>query len=727
MSQEVTPPAEPPTPREPLFSEFPAPQAGAWRALAEEQLGGAPFDKKLVNQTPEGIAIQPIYTRDDTAGRDAAGTLPGQDGYRRGTAAGGYHAERWQIAQELPYGTAKEFNEAAHNDLMRGQTALNILLDIATMAGRDPDQAEAGEVGACGVSLCHVRDWITALNGIYVEYLPVHIQAGPTALAVAAPYLAAVKQQGKPLADLRGSFEVDPLGTLARSGSLPGPLDSLYDQMAALTAWAEANAPQLQTVGVSTMPYHGAGASAVEELAAALGTGVAYLRALQKRGLAVDTIAPRMRFSLAIGPKVFVEIAKFRAARQLWAKVVEAFGGNEASRKLHLHARTGLYTKTVNDPYVNMLRTTTEAFSAVVGGVESMHTGPFDEIVRVPDTFSRRIARNTQVILDEECDLWRVVDPAGGSYYIERLTDEIAEGAWKQFQAIEKAGGMLAALADETVQQQIDATAAERQKRFGQRRDVLVGTNMYPLGKEKPLDPRHPDYSALQQQRATELQSYRDSGSPEQDQAALAALQQLTDAEDLKRSEIVDTAMAAATAGATVGEIGRALSRDGKQTEVKPLRFRRLAEPYEQMRAACAAFADANSGHPPKVFLANIGPLRRHKLRADFSRDFFSVAGFEVVYSKGYDDADAAAEAVNLSGAHVVVICGTDDDYPAWVPALCPAIKGLVPDAQLILAGHPGDHEAAYREAGLDDFIFVKTDNYRFLADLLKQQGVLKG
>lgn len=337
---------------------------------------------------------------------------------------------------------------------------------------------------------------------------------------------------------------MDPLGQLARDGRLPRDLDGIHDVMAQLTAWAQANAPQLQTITVQGNPYHNGGASATQELAFALATAVEYLRAMQARGLSVDDAAPRFRFALSIGSNFFMEIARLRAARLLWAKIVQAFGGNAESQKMRIHARTSAWNQTVYDPHVNLLRGTTEAFSAVVGGCDSLHISPFDELVRVPDDFSRRVARNTHTVLSEETHITHTVDPAGGSWYVETLTDAVARQTWAIFQEVEKQGGMTKTLLAGWPQSQIADTAAKRAANIAKRKDIFVGTNMYPNMKETRIEPASVDAWAVQTERTTSINQFRATADANQKQAALDALAKAG-------TNSVDAAIQAALAGAS--------------------------------------------------------------------------------------------------------------------------------------------------------------------------------
>ena len=410
----------------PLFSDFPAQTYEDWRKTIDKALKGASFEKKFVTRTYEGIDLQPLYWLEDSQALPQVNALPGFAPYVRSTELLGYVGKPWEVCQELTCSTPEAFNLALRADLERGQNAVNLVLDRPTRLGIDADQAAASAVGQGGVSISSVADLDQALAGVDLAKTPVFIQSNTTALPLAAFLVALAKQRGNPPASLQGCIGMDPLGALAREGSLPRPLERIYDSMAGLTAWAAVNAPGLQTVAVQGHPYHEGGGNTVQELAFALATAVEYLRAMQACGLAVNTVAPRIRFALSIGSQFFMEVARLRAARLLWAKIVKAFGGAEQAQKMVIYARTSAWNKTVCDPYVNMLRTTVEAFAGVVGGVNSLHVSPFDEVIRTPDEFSRRIARNTHTILREESHIPRTIDPAGGSWYVETLTDALA-------------------------------------------------------------------------------------------------------------------------------------------------------------------------------------------------------------------------------------------------------------------------------------------------------------
>ncbi|MCA9962144.1 MAG: acyl-CoA mutase large subunit family protein, partial [Anaerolineales bacterium] len=428
---------------DPLFADFHTATYDEWYETTVASLKGKPF-AKLIAHTYEDIDLRPLYRAEDIADLPYLDNLPGQFPYLRGTNADGYLAQPWLIAQEIADGTPQAFNEALLRDLARGQTAVNLIPDSRTQQGLDPQQAAAGQNG---VSLSSVADLAAAFAGVNLVETPVFIRAGSGALSLAALLLAYAQQSGVDLAALRGSLEADPLGELAQHGVLPLPLEKAFAELALLVQGTAEFAPNLQAITVHGYPYADGGASAVQELAFVLATAVSYLRELQKHDLDVETMAASMQVAFSIGGDFFMEIAKLRAARMLWAQMIAAFGGGDAAQKLTLHGRTQRYNKTLTDAYVNMLRGTTEAFAAAVGGVDSLHVAPFDEeIAPVGENsrrefsrreFSRRIARNAQIILQEEANLTKLIDPAGGSWYVEWLTDQVAQRAWALFQEVE--------------------------------------------------------------------------------------------------------------------------------------------------------------------------------------------------------------------------------------------------------------------------------------------------
>ena len=386
-----------------------------------------------------------------------------------------------------------------------------------------------------------------------------------------------------------------------------------------------------------------------------------------------------------------------------------------------IHVRTALFNKTVCDPYVNLLRTTAEAFSAVLGGVDSLHVGPFDDAFRLTDDFSRRIARNTQLILQKEAQLAKVVDPAGGSWYVESLTEQLARKAWSQFQEVEKQGGLFKSLSAGYPQDEIEKIAKQRMANTATRRDVIVGTNLYPNVGEPQLEARQVDFKAVYEKRSKAISHFRTSDANFDDTVVLDKLSALLKA---KGSTVVDACVDAILSGATLGEITRTLrSGDSKSPTVKPLKPFRLAEQFEKLRKNADDYL-AKTGARASIFLANMGPIKQHKARADFASTFVQVGGFDVINPKGFADAEAAAKAAVESGAPIVVICSTDETYPDLVPAITKAVKAAKPETVVLLAGYPTDQIENFKQAGVDDFIHVRANCHDLLTQL--QAKVLK-
>jgi methylmalonyl-CoA mutase len=700
-----------------LLAEFPATSYEDWRKLVEAELKGAPFDKKMLTSTYEGITLKPIYRREDVAKLPHVNSLPGFAPFVRGSTASGYVKQPWAVSQEIACGSPTEFNHAARNSVSHGLSALNIVLDRATRDGHDPDWAQPKDVGLGGLSIAALPDLERALEGIDLEKTSLFVRSGASALPFAALLIALTKKRGKSPAKLQGCIEMDPLSVLAHEGRLPQSIECAYREMAALTRWAATNAPKLQTVCVHSRAWHEAGGNAVQELAYTLATGVEYLRQLNIHGIDINTAAPRIRFAITVGENFFMEIAKLRAFRMLWSRAVVAAVGNEESQKVSLHVRTSRWNKTVVDPYNNLLRNTVEAFAGVLGGCDSMQVGAFDEVTRLPDDFSLRVARNTQLVLQKECDLDHVIDPAGGSWYIETITSELATKAWAAFQDVEKIGGMQAALQAGVPQKAVGSMAEERIKAVMKRRDSIVGVNQYANPTEKPLEVPATDNKAFYNRRSQQIASHRTSLDDAENQFVLSCLTAMVGP---KGADNVDLCIDAVTAGATLGEITRAIRiTDSPFASITPVCLTRAAAPIEGLRAKMNA-----QPHAAEVFLCNMGSLKEHKARADFSRGFFSVGGYDVISPTGFKTPAEAVVAFAKSNARVAVICSTDENYPALVPALVSGIRRQRPNALIVLAGYPTDQIEAHKKAGVDEFIHIKADAYEVLSRIHKQLGI---
>lgn len=687
-----------------LLAEFPPHTYDQWHEAAETLLKGAPFEKLLVSKTYEDITIQPIYRREDIADLKHRKDLPGSGTLVRGSRSGGFLKAGWEVSQELCECKPEEVNALIHQGMNGGQTELNILLGDVTANGYDKDQTEKQ---VCGLDLENLEDMEVALDGVALDSISTFWRSGAGSVPVAALFFAVARKQGIALKDLRGCFDIDPLSSLGRYGHLRQNLKTRLDHMAALTKFAINNVPQMQTICVQGNLYHNSGASATQELAYIISTAVCYIEKMKKRGIEPADLLPRMRVSLSVGSDYFMEIAKIRATRWLWSKMAEAYGVEDAS--VYIHARTSLWNKTCYDAHTNMLRVTSEAFAAVVAGVDGMHVGPYDEVAGKTDEFSRRIARNIHVILREECGLDQVIDPAGGSNYIEWLTDQIAGKSWGMFQEIDAAGGMIVALEDGSIQKQIDATYQQKRQNVRRRKDSIVGANMYP-----DLTKGRLDTSARSSCNCKDK-----TADKRKDVSALAAIVPSAEA------EMVAQAIAAAEQGATVGQIGHATGvHEGRTFNIHQVPQRRAAEEYEALRDASAAYEE-KTGSAPTILQLNMGPSRRYRLRADWTASFFEAGGFKIEGSNDFDDNAAAVAALADSPATIAVITSDDDTYAECVESLAKAVKAAKPDVTLLVAGAPGDKEAAWREAGVDDFVNVRVNNYEMNQQLLQGAGVI--
>jgi len=481
------------------------------------------------------------------------------------------------------YPTAAEVNAALRSDLERGQTSVYLPLDRATRLGLDADKADPSAVGLGGLSLSSIADLRMALNGVDLALTPLHIEADLGLAAVLALCIAVAEKSGVPADHLHGAIAADPFGVLLLHGNLPFGLTAAFDRLYLTASWSAKHTPGLRTIAVRSRVYHDAGADAVQELACAIASGVEYVRAMLQRGMTIDDAAQQVWFSLSSGTQFFLEVAKFRAARLLWATAVNAFGGSDAAQKMHVHIRTSALTVTAVDPYVNMLRATTEALAGGVGGCDSMHVGYFDEAVRLPDEFSRRIARNTQIILQAEAHIPKVIDPAGGSWYVESLTDEIAERAWKLFQEIEASGGMGSAILRGDIQEQIHRVAMQRADGVARRKDPIIGVTAYANAAEVPLGDRGEVRAVVQAQRADEVRAYRTHRDSSSSAAAVARIAgRLKEGPGGLMAALID----AARHEATVGELMRAIAPPSgdEPVSVPPLQPTRLAAAFEALQ-----------------------------------------------------------------------------------------------------------------------------------------------
>ena len=579
-----------------LFSEFAPASYEEWLAAASDSLPDKDL-ARLIKRSYEDLPIHPLPHRQDLAGISHMDAPPGQFPYVRGTHADGYRSRVWRFAQDIGQSDLHRFNQALVQALANGQTA--IYLD-----GRP--------------SLNRLADLEIAFADIDLTQYPLLIQAANAGklYQCLGAYL-----KGDALRQLHGCLGADPLRTLLRSGSIGA---DAFERMAAWVQLATRQSPRLDAIAIATDVYHDAGASAVQEAALAMATAVTYIREMLERGLDVDAVAGKMWFFMRVGENFFMEIAKFRAVRMMWAQIVDAFGGGTAAQKIKLHAGSSRRNKTRHDAYVNMLRVTTEAMAAALGGADSLQIAPFDDPLGESSEFSRRIARSLHFILQEEVKLADLIDPAGGAWHIEKLTDQLAKSAWNMFQQIEGRGGLLDALQAGSVQTQIAAVADRRHQDLAEGRAALIGSSKYPN-----LDESLPEVHDWPAQ----------SG---------------------------------------------AVSDSGERIQVEPLQARRLAVPYEELRHNAEMYRRQN-GRRPRIFLASLGQAAGENC-ADSLRELYAPGGFEIIDRGSYDTVESALEAVIGSHADAVVVCASGRQANVLASEYVRALKAQQPALPVILA-----------------------------------------
>lgn len=666
-----------------LAAGFPETSYADWLAAAEKALKRADVEKALATRTYEGFALKPLYTRErDAAGADPSG-LPGVAPFTRGADAAGRTVGGWDMRQTHTHPDLDETNAAIREDLENGATSAALRLDEAIRTGNAAAGAASVSVATDGLPLHGLEAWQSLLTGLDSAHLQVAIQAGAGFLPVAAMLTAA----GGPAPGSR--LGADPLGTLTAQGSLPQGLEQALADMADLAAYTDAHHPHAAAVTVDASAYDTAGASESQTLAAAMATGVAYLRAMVDAGMGVDAACRQIVFTLPLGPDQFFAIAKLRAARKLWARITEVAGASEKARAARIDAVTANRNLAERDPYTNLLRTALSCFAAAVGAADSITVAPYDAALGgISDPFARRVARNTQLLLAEESNLHRVMDPGGGSLFLEDLTAKLAQAAWAQFQEIEAAGGMAAALQSGLVAAKIGDTWAAREKNLASRRDPLTGVSEFPnLAEDLPETPE-PDLAAIRNSVAACFTGKSVSLPP------------------AGQGERTAAAIAAAKDGASVADLMQAIGVSA--TTVEPLPRRRFGEAFEALRSQSDRHLKQH-GNRAAIFLANLGGLATYTPRATFARNAFEAGGLQPIDKGGFESADALAEAFKASGAKLAVLCSSDKRYEADAEAAARALKAAG-CSWLALAGAPGDKADAYTAAGIDDFVRMGGD-----------------
>jgi methylmalonyl-CoA mutase len=654
--------------------------------------------------TPEGIAVKPIYSEQDLAGLDFLNTYPGKAPFLRGPYPAMYAAQPWTIRQYAGFSTAEDSNAFYRRNLAAGQKGLSIAFDLATHRGYDSDHPRvAGDVGMAGVAIDSIYDMRTLFSGIPLNQMSVSMTMNGAVLPVLALYIVAAEEQGVPHEKLSGTIQNDILKEfMVRNTYIypPGPSLRIISDIFAFTS---AEMPKFNSISVSGYHMQEAGATQDLELAYTLADGVEYVRAGLKAGLTIDQFAPRISFFWAIGMNYFMEIAKLRAARMLWAKLIKPFNPEDPrSLSLRTHCQTSGWSLAAQDVFNNVARTMIEAMAATQGQTQSLHTNALDEALALPTDFSARIARNTQIVLQQEAGATRIVDPWGGSFYVERLTYELARKAWGHIEEVEALGGMAKAIEAGIPKLHIEEAAAKTQARIDSGAQSVIGVNKYPPTNETPIDVLKIDNSAVRTRQIEKLQRLK----AERDPAALQkALDALTRAADRGNGNLLALAIDAARAKATVGEISSALEKvfGRHRAEIKAITgvYKRevgMTGAVERVRIAVEEF-EAAEGRRPRLLVAKIGQ-DGHDRGQKVIASAFADLGFDVDIGPLFATPSEAARQAVENDVHILGVSSLAAAHLTLVPELKAELAKQGRDDIMIVVGGvvpPQDYEALMR------------------------------
>ncbi|MEZ4448506.1 MAG: methylmalonyl-CoA mutase [Nannocystaceae bacterium] len=639
--------------------------------------------------TPEGIDVAPLHGPDDLAGIDV-GTLPGFDPFTRGPYATMYARRPWTIRQYAGFSTAEASNAFYRQNLALGQKGLSIAFDLATHRGYDSDHPRVvGDVGMAGVAIDSILDMRILFDRIPLDQISVSMTMNGAVLPIMALYIVAAEEQGVATKALSGTIQNDILKEfMVRNTYIYPPAPSLRI-IADIFAYTAKNMPRFNSISVSGYHMQEAGATADLELAYTLADGLEYVRTGVGAGLDVDAFAPRISFFFGIGMKLWMEVAKLRAARRLWSRLMAGVGARaEKSRMLRTHCQTSGWSLAAQDPYNNVARTLIEALAATLGGTQSLHTNAFDEALALPSVFSARIARNTQIFLQEEAGIPRIVDPLGGSYHVEWLTHALAERAWAQIQEIEALGGMARAIEDGLPKLRIEEAAARTQARIDSGAQTVVGVNRH-RAEGPSVDVLVVDNTAVREAQIARLRQLRAERDPVAVRQALAALSRCAAGEP---GNLLELAVVAARARATVGEISSALEEvwgrhQAVTRTITGVYASSVDEPgsIAELRRLCAAFAAAE-GRRPRLLVAKMGQ-DGHDRGAKVIASAFADMGFDVDIGPLFQTPEETATQAVENDVHVVGVSSLAAGHLTLVPALQAALKGLGRDDILVVVG----------------------------------------
>ncbi|MCY3946356.1 MAG: methylmalonyl-CoA mutase family protein [Anaerolineaceae bacterium] len=685
------------------FDEFPPATHEDWHQAAASLLKtGTP--ESLSTATLEGLDLGPLYSAEHSAGLQHPEFLPAL--LPRADAG----PRPWLIVQSSALANPMDVNRELLEGIRQGSNAIQLVPDRDSMSGIGVTRREDAAGSHSGNVLRSADDFALALDSLPLEKTTLLMQCGAHSLPLPALLVAALRQQAADLPDLRGAIGADPLAWLASRGDLPAPVDALYDEQAAWLRWTQECAPGIDAIFLDCCVWHEAGGHAVQEIACSLANATATLRAMLARDIGIEEVAPRVALSIAIGGDVLMELSKMRALRLLWAQMIEAFGGSPACQLPTIHACTGRRNKSALDPWNNMLRSTLEALTGAMGGCDSILLEPFDVTPGPSSDLARRHALNQQHILLHEAGLARTLDPAGGSWTLEVLTDWLAREAWSMFQDIEGRGGLLACLLNGSIQRDFARVAQQRFTRNARREDVQVGSNQF-------VDDRDFEAIDLPESRSDSGPASTNRRPSESDSGNL---------QEFPRAECsFYTMVKSAEQGAGLEELLQTMSHESVESpRTSPLNVIRLSAPWEALRANASAHQRRGS-RAVRVYIALCGEAAPLHARASFVSDFFGAGGFECTVGPARVTGEEAAAAALSAGADLIVLCARDGDYSSAVPVFCKVVKRRQSDALIFLAGRPpAEVEAAWREAGIVDFVYMGADCLSINRSLQQRPGL---
>ncbi|HEY1146712.1 MAG TPA: methylmalonyl-CoA mutase [Allosphingosinicella sp.] len=697
-----------------------------WDALAAKEVKG----RDLTWHTPEGIAVKPLYTAEDVADVDPG--LPGFAPFTRGVRGSMYAGRPWTIRQYAGFSTAEESNAFYRRNLAAGQKGLSVAFDLATHRGYDSDHPRVvGDVGKAGVAIDSVEDMKILFDGIPLDKMSVSMTMNGAVIPILAFFIVAGEEQGVPTAQLDGTIQNDILKEFMVRNTYIYPPEPSMRIISDIFAYTSANMPKFNSISISGYHMQEAGATQVQELAFTIADGMEYVKYGVASGLDIDRFAGRLSFFFAIGMNFFMEVAKLRAARVLWHRVMTKLGAkDERSKMLRTHCQTSGVSLTEQDPYNNVIRTTIEAMAAMLGGTQSLHTNALDEAIALPTDFSARIARNTQIVLQEETGMCNVVDPLGGSYYVEALTRELVDKAWEIIERVEAEGGMAKAVAAGWPKAMIEEAAAARQARVDRGEDVIVGVNRYRLANEELLETLEVDNAKVREgqiARIARVKAERDAAACE---AALQALRDGAARPAGPDNNLLALAVEAARARATLGEISSAMEESFARHATVPTPEKGIyAAPYEgdsrwQQVVNGVEAVERRLGRKPKLLVAKMGQ-DGHDRGANVIASAFGDMGFDVVSGPLFQTPEETVVLALDSGVDVVGASSLAAGHKTLIPELIRQLRDAGRTDIKVIAGGvipPQDYDYL-RDAGVQGIYGPGSNVVECAADVLRLLG----